>query len=50
MWALCYLSQGIEEKGIGKAIGEAVAETKIIITMHSNGFIAERIAPLSIRI
>ncbi len=43
---MCNLSQGIEEKGIeiGKAMGEAAAEAKIIITMHNNGFTAEQIA------
>lgn len=43
---MCNLSQGIEEKGIaiGKAMGEAAAETKIIVTMHNNGFTAEQIA------
>ncbi len=35
------LSKGIE---IGKAMGEAAAEAKIIITMHNNGFTAEQIA------
>ncbi len=43
---MCNLSQGIEEKGIeiGKAMGEAAAEAKIIITIHNNGFTAEQIA------
>lgn len=43
---MCNLSQGIEEKGIaiGKAMGEAAAEAKIIVTMHNNGFTAEQIA------
>ncbi len=39
---MCNLSQGIEDKGI--AIGEAAAEARIILTMHSNGFTAEQIA------
>jgi len=47
---MCNLSQGIEDKGIaigearGKAMGEAAAEARIIITMHNNGFTAEQIA------
>ena len=47
---MCNLSQGIEEKGIaigearGKAMGEAAAEARIIIMMHSNGFSADQIA------
>ncbi len=43
---MCNLSQAIEEKGIeiGKAMGEAAAEAKIIITIHNNGFTAEQIA------
>lgn len=36
------LGQAIEEEGI--AIGEAMAEAKIIITMYNNGFTAEQIA------
>ncbi len=42
---MCNLSQGIEEKEIeiGKAMGEAAAEAKIIITIHNNGFTAEQI-------
>ena len=39
---MCNLSQGIEEKGI--AIGEAKAETRIIMSMYNNGFTAEQIA------
>ena len=45
---MCNLSQGIEDKGI--AIGKAVAEAEIIVTMHNNGFTAEQIVsdgPLS---
>ena len=47
---MCNLSQGIEDKGIaigearGKAMGEAAAEARIIITMYNNGFAAEQIA------
>lgn len=43
---MCNLSQGIEENGIaiGKAMGEAAAEAKIIVTMHNNGFTTEQIA------
>lgn len=39
---MCNLSQGIEDKGI--AIGKAMAEVQIIVTMHNNGFTAEQIA------
>lgn len=43
---MCNLSQGIEDKGIeiGRAMGEAAAEAKIIITMYNNGFSTEQIA------
>ena len=33
---MCNLSQGIKEDGI--AIGKAMAEVQIIVTMHNNGF------------
>ena len=39
---MCNLSQGIKEDGI--AIGKAMAEVQIIVTMHNNGFAAEQIA------
>ena len=39
---MCNLSQGIKEDGI--AIGKAMAEVQIIVTMHNNGFTAEQIA------
>lgn len=42
---MCNLSQGIEDKGI--AIGEAKAETRIIIRMHKNGFTVEQIAAVT---
>lgn len=39
---MCNLSQGIKEDGI--AIGEAIAEARIIINMHDSGFTAQQIA------
>ena len=43
---MCNLSQGIKEDGIaiGKEIGEAIGEAKIIVTMHNNGFTVQQIA------
>lgn len=43
---MCNLGQGIEDRRIeiGKAMGEAAAEARIIITMHNNGFSVEQIA------
>lgn len=43
---MCNLSQGIEEKGIaiGRAEGEVITETRIIVNMHNKGFTAEQIA------
>ena len=39
---MCNLSQGIKEDGI--AIGEAIGQAKIIISMHNNGFTVQQIA------
>ena len=43
---MCSLSQGIKEDGIaiGKEIGEAIGEAKIIVRMHNNGFTVQQIA------
>lgn len=46
---MCNLSQGIEEKGIaiGRAEGEAITETRIIINMYNKGFTEEQIAAVT---
>ncbi len=43
---MCNLSQGIKEDGIaiGRAMGEAAAEAKIITNMYNNGLTADQIA------
>lgn len=46
---MCNLSQGIEERGIaiGRAEGEAITETRIIINMYNKGFTEEQIAAVT---
>lgn len=46
---MCNLSQGIKEDGIaiGKEIGEAIGEAKIIIKMHNSGFTIQQIADVT---
>ena len=39
---MCYVSQGIDDKGI--AIGKAREKAKIILSIYNNGFSANQLA------